>query len=89
MLKRYGHLEAIPEDAGEWDVQVRGLERLSGSLREHWEEVLLYRRLATLRRDVPLEEELGDLRWKGATDELGTLCRRFRIPDFVERIPSV
>ncbi|MEJ2077354.1 MAG: 5'-3' exonuclease H3TH domain-containing protein [Acidobacteriota bacterium] len=89
VLKRYGHLEAIPEDAGEWDVQVRGLERLSGSLREHWEEVLLYRRLATLRRDVPLEEELGDLRWKGATDELGTLCRRFRIPDFVERMPSV
>lgn len=88
VLRRYGHVEAIPGDASEWGVQVRGIERLSGSLREHWEEVLLYRRLATLRRDVPLEEDLEDLRWKGATDELGTLCRRLRIPDLVERVPS-
>ncbi len=88
VLARYGHLEAIPEDASEWGVQVRGMGRLSGSLREHWEEVLLYRLLATLRRDVPLEEDLEDLRWKGATNDLSSLCRRLRIPDLVERIPS-
>ena len=34
-------------------------------VRTHGNEASLYKRLATLRRDVPLMEDLGDLRWKG------------------------
>ena len=37
---------------------------------------LLYRRLATLRADVPLSEDIEDLRWRGARrPELSALCR--------------
>ena len=36
------------------------------SLRERREEAALYRRLATLRTDVPLAEGLADLEWRGA-----------------------
>jgi len=35
------------------------------TLRAWVEDALLYRKLATLRTDVPIEEELEDLRWRG------------------------
>jgi 5'-3' exonuclease len=79
VLFRYGRLEDIPPDPGSWDVPVRGAEALARSLSEVGEAVFLYRRLATLRLDVPLGEELADLHWRGArrqaveelADELG------------------
>ena len=39
--------------------------RLVESLAAHREEALLYRRLATLRDDVPLAEGVADLEWRG------------------------
>ena len=53
VLSRYGHLEAIPL-AGPWDATVRGAAALQGILSREYENALLYRQLATLRRDVPL-----------------------------------
>src|SRR3972149_4368109 len=48
--------------------------RLAESLRSHEQEALLYRRLATLRQDVPLLENLADLEWRGARNDLRELC---------------
>jgi 5'-3' exonuclease len=67
VLSRFEHLEAIPEKASDWGLPVTGAV------------ALLYRTLAVLRTDVPLPEELDDLRWRGAhraafealCDELG------------------
>jgi 5'-3' exonuclease len=74
VLARYRRLESIPDDAGAWDVEVRGAAGLAGSLRAHREEAALYRTLATLRTDVPLEEGLDDLRWRGdRAEEMGAL----------------
>ena len=54
---------------------VRGAASLAASLRDHRDEAFLYRRLATLRFDVPLGEQLDDLRWRGAhREELTALC---------------
>jgi 5'-3' exonuclease len=87
LLARYGHLEEIPEDASHWKVSVRGAEALARSLREHREEVVLYRLLATLRTDVPLAEDLDALRWRGAVRaELEDLCREIGSEDIVERV---
>jgi len=44
---------------------VRGAERLSGTLRERREDALLYRTLTTLRTDVPLQEDLDALAFRG------------------------
>jgi 5'-3' exonuclease len=66
VLGAYEHLERIPDDAREWSVKVRGADSLATSLREHRDDALLFRRLATLRFDVPLAESLADLRWRGA-----------------------
>ena len=51
-----GRSRAIPDDAASWDVVVRGRDRLAASLRGRREDAALYRRLATLRTDVPLAE---------------------------------
>jgi 5'-3' exonuclease len=89
VLGRYAHLEAIPDDAAQWQVTVRGAAALAASLREHRDDVLLYRRLATLRTDVPLKEDVASLRWRGALRaELTALCREIGGEDILERIPS-
>ncbi len=77
VLARYPHLEDIPRDPNEWDVPVRSAGALVSVLVERWDDALLYRTLATLRTDVPLTEDLGDLEWRGVRrDEFGALCDR-------------
>lgn len=86
VLSRYRHLEEIPADPEEWDVPVRGPARLSETLEGARDEAEFYRTLTTLRRDVPLEEDLDDLRWEGVPedrflsmcDELGATDLRAR-----------
>jgi len=65
MLSRYGHLENIPDDWEQWEVRPRGAQAVAASLAEHREDAALYKRLATLRLDVPLAETLEQLRWEG------------------------
>ncbi|MEE2822790.1 MAG: 5'-3' exonuclease H3TH domain-containing protein [Acidobacteriota bacterium] len=65
ILSRYRHLDEIPTDHSTWDVEVRGAHSLAKHLNTHRQKALLYRTLATLRTDVPLKENLEDLRWRG------------------------
>jgi 5'-3' exonuclease len=67
LLDRFVHVEAIPNDASDWKVPIRGADRLAATLRDHPTEVLLYRKLATLVTDVPLAETFEDLEYKGVT----------------------
>ena len=79
LLSRYGHIEDIPHEAAEWDVQVRGAAGVADSLNAHTSEARLYKELATLRTDVPMDASLDALEWKGVDrgkylplcDELG------------------
>ncbi|MFO0665786.1 MAG: 5'-3' exonuclease H3TH domain-containing protein [Polyangiaceae bacterium] len=55
LLRHYGPLERIPTDA--WsDLALRGKDALLATFRTERELALLYKRLATLRTDVPLGE---------------------------------
>ena len=75
VLSRYGHLEDIPTNAP-WDVPVRGAAALQGILSQEYEKALLYRQLATLRRDVPIDAAPDAVRWRGACRaEYEALCR--------------
>jgi 5'-3' exonuclease len=88
VLSVYPHIEDIPARESEWRVNVRGAANLAASLRDHREQAFLYRRLATLRFDVPLGEELDDLRWRGARrDELTALCSELDDAAFLQRVP--
>ena len=75
VLAEFGHLEAIPEHADELGLPLGRARRLVESLGTHREEALLFRRLATLRDDVPLHEVLADLEWRGAAPEFDEVCR--------------
>lgn len=65
VLAHYEDLDAIPDDDAQWAVKVRGAKTLAANLAAAREDARLYRELATLRRDVPIEEKLDDLRWRG------------------------
>lgn len=69
LLSQYGHLEAIPEDATDWQVSVRGAAGLAERLRDARDEVALYRRLATLLTDLPLPEDPEELAFAGVPAE--------------------
>ena len=86
VLSCYGTLEAVPASASAWTVKVRGADRLAAALAERRDEALLYKRLATLREDVPLAESLEDLAWRGARPELRAFCSRIGFDAFPERV---
>jgi 5'-3' exonuclease len=88
VLRRYERLDAIPDDESNWDIKVRGAASLAANLRERREDARLYRTLATLREDVPLEESLDDLQWRGGRkDELEALCEELGLRNFAAQIP--
>jgi 5'-3' exonuclease len=84
-LARYGHLEAIPKDWREWHSSIRRARSLSESLFDTWEDALLFRKLATLRPDVPVCA-VEDLRWRGPRANFAEQCRRMKLPDLVGRV---
>jgi 5'-3' exonuclease len=88
ILTRYGHLEDIPEKVSAWDVSIRGAASLAAALRDHRDDVYLFRELATLVTDVPLPETLDDLRWKGAHREaFMAMAERLGAPGLIDRVP--
>jgi 5'-3' exonuclease len=65
VLARYPRLELIPMSSTDWEVTVRGGDKLAATFRDNQELVYLYRELTTLRFDVPIEETLADMEWRG------------------------
>ena len=86
VLALYEHLEAIPASHDDWAVDVRGAAALAASLAARRDDALLFRRLATLRTDVPLSESLDELWWHGPRAELADLCVEIGYESFVERL---
>lgn len=88
VLARYEHIEAIPADPREWGLGFNRAARLADSLAKCQKEVFLYRQLATLREDVPLLEEIADLEWLGAREQLKEICHRLgfeKLPNQISR----
>ena len=81
VLARYRHLEAIPRDGSPWEASVRGAPALAASLRDHWEEALLFRDLATLRTDAEVFASVDEIEWKGPTNAFAPLCQRLGVPE--------
>ncbi|MEI9949669.1 MAG: 5'-3' exonuclease H3TH domain-containing protein [Pseudomonadota bacterium] len=89
VLREYGTLDAIPDSAASWRVSVRGAAALAESLAGRRADALLYKRLATLRVDVPLTENLADLRYRGAARApLEALVGELSDTTLLERVPQ-
>ena len=84
VLAHFEHLERIPDDVAGWP-KIRGAERLAATLRDHRDEALLYRTLATVRTDAPITT-LDEIAFRGVPraafeafcDQLGVTALRSR-----------
>jgi 5'-3' exonuclease len=80
LLARFDHVEAIPADAAAWPPGIRGADRLAAELAREMDAAILYRKLATLIEDVPLEQTLDDLAWTGVPrDAFLAWCDRVEV----------
>jgi 5'-3' exonuclease len=76
VLGKFGHLEQIPKDWRDWHVNVTGASTLAATLAGDWENALLFRRLATLRTDIALFENVDELKWTGPKPEFDAIAAR-------------
>jgi 5'-3' exonuclease len=87
VLSACGSLENIPDSASAWPMTIRGASALAESLASRRTDALLYKRLATLRTDVPLGEDLTDLAYRGAPrSELEALALELSDPALLQRV---
>ena len=88
LLSKFGHIEDIAEEPEGWGMTPGRARRLAQNLADHREGAFLYRRLATLRTDVPLNENLADLAWRGASDQFRALSEELGFGNLSGRIPK-
>lgn len=76
VLAKFRHLEVIPPDSKDWFVNAASASALAATLVREREKAILFRTLATLRRDIPLFENVDQLRWKGPTAEFDAIAEQ-------------
>ncbi len=93
VLAHYGRLEAVPDDAGDWDdavrSSVRGAARLAAVLSSERDTAELFRLLATLRVDRSLLGGVDVLEWRGPTPAFEEVCRQLRDPALADRVAAL
>jgi 5'-3' exonuclease len=77
VLGKFKHLESIPADWREWQVNVSSASALANTFSRERDSALLFRTLATLRTDLTLFENVDQLRWNGPTPTFDELAARF------------
>ena len=70
VIERYGRIEDFPDAV----------------LGDHREDALLFKRLATLRTDVPLFDDVDELRWRGAPPAFAAMAEDLGDPRIAERV---
>ena len=89
LLRRYGHLEAIPDDGREWDVAgLRSVDRLAATLAPGRKVAELFKVLATLRTDADVGT-VDDWEWTGPTDDFAAWCDRLDAPRLLNRAKAL
>jgi 5'-3' exonuclease len=76
VLARFGHIENVPADWREWHANATNAARLARTLADERELALLFRKLATLRSDVPLFKDVDELKWTGPTPAFEAMAVR-------------
>jgi 5'-3' exonuclease len=84
VLTRYEHLEAIPDDARSWDVEVRGAAKLASTLATARDAAMLFLDLATLRTNGDVGV-VDDWEWRGPEPELAEWAERLGADALVGR----
>lgn len=85
VFSQYPHLEDIPKDWHRWGPTLRRARPLADALFTAWDDVLLFRTLATLRVDVPVFTSIDDLLWRGPAGDFNRTCERLKASDLCRR----
>ena len=85
-LSHYPLLEHIPKDWEKWDPSIKRARTLSESLFSSWDDALLFRTLATLRLDVPVFENVDELRWQGPRQDFHEVCQQMKANNLPKRV---
>ena len=88
VLSKYKHIESIPKDPNKLGLGLGRATTLVENLQKNYQDALLFKKLSTLRTDVPLKENLSDLKWQGAYSRLKKFCHELgdeRIPERITR----
>jgi len=89
VLRAFGSLEGIPVDPRAWPRDLRGRDRLARTWSEHRDEAMLYRTLATLRTDAPIDTSLKGLEHRGVPrDRFLAFCDSIGATTLKGRAPS-
>jgi 5'-3' exonuclease len=76
VLAKFVHLESIPLDYREWHVNAINPSALAETFRRERDRAVLFRTLATLRTDIPLFDDVEQLRWNGPTSAFADIAVR-------------
>jgi 5'-3' exonuclease len=76
VLARFGHIENVPADWRDWHANATNAARLAQTLADDRELALLFRKLATLRSDLPLFKDVDELKWTGPTPAFEAMAAR-------------
>lgn len=89
ILRRFGHIEAIPGDPAEWRAGLLNGGTLARRLSEQRDLALLFKQLATLRIDAPLFDSVDQLRWQGPTPLFAKFAESIEAPELVRRVEKI
>ena len=84
VLAHYEHVDAIPDDAADWAVTVRGAAKLAATLASTRDAARLFLDLATLHTDADVGT-VDDWQWRGATPALEPWAERLGAGNLVTR----
>ena len=89
VLSRYVHIENIPANAADWDVRVRGADRLARNLVEAHDSAKVFLDLATLRKSLKVFTDVDDLRWTGPQSKFFDVCGRINASGYFRRAQAL
>jgi len=87
VLAKFSHLESIPTDWREWQVNVAKASVLADTLARENEKAMLFRVLATLRTDIALFDDVESLRWNGSTSSFPEIAEKLDTAVTVKNAP--
>lgn len=85
VLGRYPHLEDIPRLGEQWQVEVRGAQKLANTLAEQMELAVLFRHIATVVTDLDVGT-VDSWAWQGPAGDLAALAAELEMPSLMAEV---
>tara|TARA_B100001939_G_scaffold57822_1_gene46958 strand:- start:18 stop:893 length:876 start_codon:yes stop_codon:yes gene_type:complete len=89
LLSHYHHIENIPNDHMEWEMQVRSSQKLSESLNTDYELALLFKLIATIDYEAPTFETVSELKWNGPKDNYENILKSIDGDRILQRLDKM